>query len=298
MDIKELGYVLVGAPGPEPWRQFSTDVLGAMAIDDPDGALYIKVDHRQFRFAILPHENNAFLAAGWAVADDRAFVEALTYLESAGVAFSRGDAAGRALRHVADYIRFNDPSGAAHEIFWGPSSDGRRFVSPVGVSRFVTGELGLGHVVLAAPENFDLTVTFWRKTMGFGLSDILRLPLPGDATLQAHFMHCGNGRQHSLALADFAFPGGCIHAMLEVENIDEVGRALDRVYAHDVPITMTLGRHINDGMISFYIMTPGGFMIEYGAGGEVVDWDRHVAFESTNGSHWGHSMKPPGNGQG
>ena len=41
MTIKELGYFLVGAPDVEEWRQFATRILGAMAIDGPDGALYV-----------------------------------------------------------------------------------------------------------------------------------------------------------------------------------------------------------------------------------------------------------------
>jgi 3,4-dihydroxy-9,10-secoandrosta-1,3,5(10)-triene-9,17-dione 4,5-dioxygenase len=81
--------------------------------------------------------------------------------------------------------------------------------------------------------------------------------------------------------------------MVEVEFMDDVGRALDRALKHGVPIDRTLGRHTNDGMTSFYMMTPGGFAIEYGMGGQVVNWDTHVVYEDTKGSHWGHA-RPSG----
>jgi 3,4-dihydroxy-9,10-secoandrosta-1,3,5(10)-triene-9,17-dione 4,5-dioxygenase len=78
--------------------------------------------------------------------------------------------------------------------------------------------------------------------------------------------------------------------MLEVETIDDVGRALDRAKAHGVMLTATLGRHVNDDMVSFYMLTPGAFSLEYGAGGKIMDWSEHVVFETTRGSHWGHEF--------
>ncbi len=52
----------------------------------------------------------------------------------------------------------------------------------------------------------------------------------------------------------------------------------------------TLGKHTNDHMTSFYLMSPGGFAIEYGCGGRTIDWDHHTVFESTSVSLWGHDF--------
>ena len=41
--------------------------------------------------------------------------------------------------------------------------------------------------------------------------------------------------------------------MAEVDSMDEVGRALDRVATQGVKLSATLGRHCNDHMISFYM---------------------------------------------
>ena len=103
-------------------------------------------------------------------------------------------------------------------------------------------------------------------------------------------LHCAAGRQHSLAYAELSDPTGCNHLMVEVDSVDEVGRALDRVDQNGVRLTLTLGRHVNDDMISFYMMTPGGFQMEYGTGGSVKDWSNYKVFESTRGSHWGHKF--------
>ena len=55
----------------------------------------------------------------------------------------------------------------------------------------------------------------------------------------------------------------------------------------------TLGRHVNEEMVSFYMDTPGCFALEYGCGGKQVDWRNHVAFESTRGDDWGHVYVGP-----
>ncbi|MGI9156303.1 MAG: VOC family protein [Marmoricola sp.] len=47
------------------------------------------------------------------------------------------------------------------------------------------------------------------------------------------------------------------------ERLDDVGRALERVRKHRVPLSATLGRHRNDQMVSFYVKSPGGFDIGY-----------------------------------
>ncbi len=55
--------------------------------------------------------------------------------------------------------------------------------------------------------------------------------------------------------------------MLEVDQLDDVGRALERVRKHQAPLSATLGRHMNDQMVSFYVRSPGGFDVEFGTEG-------------------------------
>ena len=54
------------------------------------------------------------------------------------------------------------------------------------------------------------------------------------------------------------------------------------------PVSSTLGRHANDLMVSFYVQTPGGFDIEYGTDGRIVDDSTWVSRETTAVSLWGH----------
>jgi len=294
MTISELGYVLIGAPDLQKWRHYGTEVLGMAASEGPNGSLYLKMDERDFRFAILPDDRDRLFATGWGAADEASFREIRARIENAGVGVETGTEADRLIRRVQDFFAFRDPAGLRHEVFWGPIADFTRFVSPIG-TRFVTTSLGLGHAVLPT-SNMEATIAFWTQVMGFGVSDLLHLKLAPEAPpISVYFMHCENGRQHSLAFAELSDPTGCNHLMVEVDSIDEVGRGLDRVEQHKVPLTLSLGRHVNDDMVSFYMKTPGGFQLEYGTGGLVKDWSTHTVFETTRGSHWGHRflMAPP-----
>ncbi len=295
MQIRELAYVLVGAPTVEEWRRFATGVVGAMTSTTSEGVLHIKIDERAFRIAVLPDHPNGLMASGWLVAGPREFEAARASFEADGVAIQDGDERGAQLRCVQAYFGFTDPAGQRHEIAWGPISDHAPFASPAGVSGFVTDGLGFGHVVLSAVEAFDESVAFWTKPGRFVLSDILRLPIPqAPSPPRVYFLHCANPRQHSLALGEVPVPGGCIHIMFEVKSLDDVGRCLDRATAQGVKIVATLGRHVNDDMVSFYMGTPAGFALEFGWGGKQVDWREHAAFETTRGSDWGHVWAPPG----
>lgn len=291
INISGLAYVVAECTDLARWKTFAEGVLGMMTAAAPDGGLYVRMDERQFRIAVQPGHRDAYVASGWEVLDRAAFDDALRALQAAGVERKLEDAAFCDRRCAQQIVSFRDPSGNRHEIVWGFKSDFTRFTSPVGVSRFVTGEIGMGHVVLPATE-FDKTLDFFKGVLGFGLSDMFNFRPPGTegVVLPIHFLHCGNGRHHSLALAGFPVESGCVHLMTEVESMDEVGRALDRAMAHEVLLTATLGRHTNDRMTSFYMRSPSNFDIEYGYGGLVVDWRQHVVHEFTRVSLWGHDF--------
>ncbi|MBF8739493.1 VOC family protein [Pseudomonas guariconensis] len=293
MDIRGLGYVTVRSTDLAQWRHYASQVLGMMVIEDESGErLFLKMDERPYRILVQHSAQDGFGACGWEVAGQAAFDQAVAELHAAGVAVEQGSAEQAALRQVQALALFADPDGNRHELYWGPRQDFARFVSPVGVRGFVTDALGMGHVVLPAPT-FERCRDFYEQVMGFGLSDLMKIrftPDPAEPEKRIHFMHCNNGRHHSLAIFECPVPSGCVHMMVEVDGLDEVGRALDRMHANGVKLSATLGQHTNDQMISFYMKTPSGFDLEYGCDGLVVDWSRHTPFESTVVSQWGHDF--------
>ncbi len=290
MNIRSLAYIVAQTDDLGEWRDYAEQVLGAMAQPAPDGSLYIKFDERPHRMVITEGSEKRYVASGWELAGKAAFEAALSKLDEAQVGWELADEALCRQRGFQAVAICQDPSGNRHELVWGHLSDCQPFVSPQGVPRFITGNMGLGHTVLPAP-NFEETLRFCQEVMGFELSDIFNFrPAPDTDPIRIHFMHCKNARHHSLAICEFASPSGCVHVMTEVDSITEVGRALDRHEAHGVKLSATLGEHLNDRMTSFYMKTPSGFDLEYGYGGLQVDWNEHSAFEFTRTSLWGHDF--------
>jgi hypothetical protein len=79
-----------------------------------------------------------------------------------------------------------------------------------------------------------------------------------------------------------------------VHSLDDVGRAYDMVEERGVPIKMTLGRHTSDTLVSFYVRTPTGFELEYGAGGMIIEEDKFVALRPDKTEMWGHKFRLTG----
>jgi 3,4-dihydroxy-9,10-secoandrosta-1,3,5(10)-triene-9,17-dione 4,5-dioxygenase len=296
--ILSLGYLRIEANDIEAWRAFGIKMLGLVEGRGPEErALYLRMDEFPARLVIVPGEQDRLLAAGWEVADERALRELGRALDAAGVAVKAGTPAELAERRVGQLLRFEDPAGNPLEAFSGAALEARPAVSPYG-NRFVTGPMGLGHVVLPAPEE-EAALRFYTDVLGFRLRDSMRMAPelfgrpPGSPPLWMRFLGC-NPRHHSLALAPFAAPSGIVHLMVEVATLDDVGRAMDRCARRGAPPSATLGRHANDLMVSFYVRTPGGFDVEYGTDGLVVDDRTWVSRETTAISLWGHSFAVPG----
>lgn len=283
--IKSLGYLVVETTDLPKWRSFARDVLGAAETGPVgDDELLVKIDERPYRLMTLAGDVDRAVCFGWQVVDESALAAVEEKLKNAGIDVTRAEADLCRQRRVRALISFVDPGGARTEVFAGPILDHVPFASPFGAGDFVTGDLGLGHVVIVTPE-LDATSAFYQDVLGFEVSD--HMVLGGSRVV---FLHC-NGRHHSLALADGA-ESHLAHFMFEVANIDDVGYALDRFVDHGYRIKQGLGRHSNDRMLSFYAATPGPFDIEYGCGGLVIDPENWTTAEITRTSFWGHRRPP------
>ncbi|TAM64856.1 iron-dependent extradiol dioxygenase HsaC [Mycobacterium sp.] len=298
MSIRSLGYLRIEATDMAAWREYGLKVLGMVegspgSQGNTEGALYLRMDDFPARLVIVPGERDHLMEAGWECANAAGLQEIRDRLDVEGVPYKEATAAQLADRRVVEMIRFSDPSGNCLEVFHGVALEHRRVVSPYG-HKFVTAEQGLGHVVLSTRDD-DEALHFYRDVLGFKLRDSMRMPpqvvgRPADgAPAWLRFFGC-NPRHHSLAFLPLPTPSGIVHLMMEVENADDVGLCLDRALRRKVPMSATLGRHVNDLMLSFYMKTPGGFDIEFGCEGRQVEDNGWVARESTAVSLWGHDF--------
>jgi 2,3-dihydroxybiphenyl 1,2-dioxygenase len=281
--INSFAYIGFTSPSAEEWRTFGPDVLGAQLADhDDDGAVALRIDDRAARLVVHPGDSNDVAYIGWDCGDAAGLAAAVAKVESAGYAVAHDDRVA-AVRKVDALAAFTDPWGFRHELTHG-LADAGTFTPGRPMSGFVTGEQGLGHIVFMLPD-LDDGLRFYIDVLGFRLSDHIEIGI------SLRFLHC-NPRHHTVALSAVSGMVGVHHLMLEVNDVDDVGRALDLVNAREIPVAMGLGRHTNDFMTSFYVRTPAGFEIEYGAGGRVIDDDDNWEIETYDAmSIWGH--QPP-----
>jgi 2,3-dihydroxybiphenyl 1,2-dioxygenase len=277
--IRGLGYAGFGSDKLDDWRQFGTNLLGFQAVERGNSLLAFRMDDRKQRVVVDRAIADGAHFFGWEVADAGALDALAARLEGAGVAVTAEPRSLADARRVRALISFHDPAGNRLEAFHGAEIDETPFSPGRSISGFRTGPLGLGHAVLMV-ENIEPMMAFYVELLGFGLSDYIEKPF------RAYFFHV-NPRHHSLALFD-AGKNGMHHLMVELFSLDDVGQSYDVALSED-RVNVTLGRHVNDLMTSFYARTPSSFMVECGWGGREIDPKTWRPVEVKQGpSLWGH----------
>jgi 3,4-dihydroxy-9,10-secoandrosta-1,3,5(10)-triene-9,17-dione 4,5-dioxygenase len=286
MRCRGLGYVGIDSTDTGAWETFLADVCGMQpAPPDDDGTLRLRMDRRTWRVAVHPSDRDGCAYVGWEYADPTDLEEACARVAETGTAVKRlGDEEALA-RKVKGLARFEDPWGNVNEMYFGQAMSEEPFLSPVGVSGFLTDGVGLGHALYVVPDAWE-AATWYLNALDFSLTDFFTW-----GSNSAIFLHTTR-RHHSLAFVDLPLPGGqgLNHFMIESDRIDDTGAAYDRARAANVTITNSLGQHANDPMLSFYMQSPGGFNVEFGWDGLMLDPETWVATEwSGRGELWGHT---------
>ena len=277
--VEELAYVVLDTADLDAWTRFAQDILGFEAVRD--GAnLRLRMDARPYRYLVRQSEGERLPILGWQVADAVTLDTVSGRLGDLGLEVSRLDEAALLARRADGGVRFRCRNGIDHELVHGlgPLSS---FVPPGDVTGYVTSPGGLGHVVWSVPdvEAMDrLMIDAFRMT--------LREDIPTPAG-QGHFYGC-NARHHSLAV--FSAPALRLeHLMVEMADLDDVGRAMDQVSSRaEYEMLQPLGRHRTDHMVSFYVRTPSGFGMEVGYGGLLCDERWADVRDSSRRRPWGH----------
>jgi 2,3-dihydroxybiphenyl 1,2-dioxygenase len=286
--IAQLGYLGLSVGKLDAWEGFATAVLGLeISRREADGSLALRMDDNDWRIALHPGEADDVAYLGWEVPDEETLLALSELLKASGVAVREGTSELAKARRVRGLVEFVEPSGIASEVYYGPLVRHEQpFRSPRVHAGFVTGEQGLGHVVLMV-RDFDATSRFYRDLLGFRVSDYVELEPAKNVHITICFLHA-NARHHSLAFAAAPLPKRLNHFMLQTAELDDVGRTLDLCQEHDVAIAQTLGRHTTDRMVSFYAVTPSGFQVEVGWGAREVDDRTWQVQTHKSGTVWGH----------
>lgn len=276
MGIRKLGYVGLNVSDLDAWTDLLERTLGVAVTSDkagPEEVALAELDEYKYRLALYPSTEDTPREVGWIVDSVHELDRLTGRLTDAGFAVHHGSGQEAQLRGAASLRWFTDPVGYRVELAVGETKVRTGRSRPADVPPGVTG---LGHFVLASPKLDELR-NLYETVLEFRLTDYRA---PG-----LYFFRC-NKTHHSIALAH-ADSTSIHHLEIEHGSIDDVGRAHDRALANDVPISISLGRHMNDKAISFYVRNPSGFHLEIGCGGIEVgeDWVPH---DFGTSDVWGH----------
>lgn len=167
------------------------------------------------------------------------------------------DVAGEALAGlgIAHAIRAIEPTTGAQFEF---------FIEIEGVPAYRpqhTKIAQLGHVVVTSPTR-EATERFMIEHLNFRVSDRVEGVVA--------FMRCfPNPFHHSFGVGQAQGDEPMMqHVNFMVTEIDDIGRALNRLKRHDVPIVFGPGRHPTSESVFLYFLDPDGLTLEYSFGME------------------------------
>lgn len=279
--VRELAAITIDSTDLSAWERFGTDVLGMSA--QRDGAeLRLRMDEYPYRLLIREASKDGIAVLTWVARSPEAVADIRDRWDARGGAFA--PIADEWNPESAEAVAFVDHRGLLHQIFdTGPAGLAPFEPNPA-VSGFVTGEAGLGHLVLF--DNVDEANVVYGDVFGMTFrEDAPKTQVGG----RGRFYGC-NPRHHTAAVVEV--PGkepSVMHLMVEMRTIDDVGASLDRAKAGGFEPRTSIGRH-PDHVISYYVPSPGGFDIEVGYDGLVVssdaDWEANKT--STRAPSWGH----------
>lgn len=278
--IDGLAYVVVRTNDLEAWTEMAVSQVGMQAtVLEAGKSVHLRLDEKAQRLVVLAEHTKPSLTMGFSVAGEPELTQLEQALSDAGVAWQPSTQTERQLRQVQGLIYFQDPDGNPLEAAYGLQNADSPFQGGRPTGGFRTGDLGMGHVALKAGK-YEEMLAFYRGVLQFRLSDRATKPF------KVEFLHV-NPRHHTIGIADAGTGPGIYHLMVEYRDFDDIGRSYDLALAQPEQIGVSLGRHINDHVTSFYLKTPDGWMLELGWAGRVIGPDWQVE-ELPGLSLWGH----------
>lgn len=286
-----MGYVLVESGRLQQWQRFVGEGLGMHAEGAAD-ALVCRLDEHARRIIVVEGPAEDVAALGYQLDDDATLQAVLQRLRERAVAVREGDPAGAALRGVERYWRVIGPKGIPLELFTRPILGGEPL--DMLASGFCTGASGMGHVAITSRRP-DAMVAFWQQIFDARISDRIADRVLG-LSMDFTFMRL-NERHHSVAVA-------CTrgikldpvrtrihHLNIQPAQLEDLSAAYVRCRKMGFRIANNVGQHPNDREISFYVVSPSGFYLEYGWAPITVDESSWVEALHQGISVWGHEPK-------
>jgi 2,3-dihydroxy-p-cumate/2,3-dihydroxybenzoate 3,4-dioxygenase len=258
MDIpfryRRLGYVALNVSDLECSTAFYRDLVGLAVTETTPQWTALRCSRDHHNVLLYPSARPGLKRIAFELESAADLTAALTYLQSLGYAVEMvDDAELKALRMVAA-LRLRLPEcGLCLEYFVQVMHMAQPYTPTVAkIER-------LGHVVVNLAR-FDNSLATLTGQLGFRVSDFV----PGFAA----FLRCfPNPLHHSMAVLAGA-DNHLNHVNFMVTDIDDIGRAVNRLKKAGIEIVFGPGRHQPSESIFLYFLDPDGITVEYSFGME------------------------------
>ena len=288
-----LGYIVIETERFSQWRRFGKDAIGLHVDELTHDVTRFRLDDHDCRFLLQRGPREDVTTMGWHIDDHETFDVILARVTEAGIPVVEGSAEECALRGVERLWRFPGPKGIATEIFTTPITT----PAPLLMQQcdFVTGDSGMGHVAITARRP-DPVRNYYQQVFDARLSDWIEEKIAGVGLL-IKFLRV-NERHHTVAVAGVRglsvdpIRTTVQHLNTQVESLDDLLVAYERVIDLGFHMQWSVGQHTNDRQLSFYCVTPSGFEWELGWNPIIVTPEMELTWapRTYQGiSIWGHT---------
>jgi 2,3-dihydroxy-p-cumate/2,3-dihydroxybenzoate 3,4-dioxygenase len=238
---------------------FYRDLMGLLLARDEAGTAWFRCSDKPYDLILEQGEQSGLAGVGFELENEAELDIAFAHLTGLGYAPAWADAAQTAAQKVERAFRFRNPdTGLELDFYAGQVLADTAFVPTLAkIER-------LGHVVINCKSYVDAH-RFWVDDLGFAISD----HVPGKIA----FLRCWpNPLHHSFALLEGP-TDGLNHFNFMVTDVDDVGKAMNRMRQAHVPIVFGPGRHLPSTSIFIYFLDPDGMTTEYSFGMEEIPED-------------------------
>jgi len=252
---RRLGYVALNVTRLAASQRFYRELLGLQDAGVSAGEVVLRCSPRHHDLLLSEAPTAGLKRVGWEMETDADLDAIRAHLEGTLGLATREVAAAECTRlGLARAFRITEPNtGACFEYYCDMAAADSPYVPTV------TKIARVGHVVLQTATH-AATERYFLEQLNFRASDRIE----GAVT----FLRCfPNPLHHSFGLSN-STKSGLHHVNFMVTDIDDIGRALYRMQAADVPIVFGPGRHPPSESIFLYFLDPDGLTVEYSFGME------------------------------
>ncbi len=289
----KMGYSVIQTNRIKEWRVFGQECLGMHLAKSTGVSLAFRLDEHDRRIMVETGPAEDVVVIGIELADKETLNTVLQRLKGQNVEVAKLSSAEAKNRGVEALWGFIGPKNLTIELY----TKALKAKEPLDMltSAFVTGDAGFGHYAMTSKEP-ERMVSFWEEIFDARTSDFIEQKVNG-LMLDIRFLRF-NERHHSVAVA--ATRGQRLdpirtriqHMNIQAKSLDDLTAAYQRCKKMGYKMARGVGQHPNDRELSFYVISPSGFEIEFGWEPIAVEEEGWETTTYKAISIWGH--KPEG----